>query len=85
MILHEKTSGKTPDEKKLKELCACKRCPTFVECKETAFCLEAVGKSKCIKEQKGCLCPSCPVESMMGFRHALYCLKGSEKAQLGKK
>jgi hypothetical protein len=85
MVSHEKISGKTPDEKKLKDMCTCPRCPTFVECGAKAFCLESSAKSKCIKEQKGCLCPSCPVESLMGFRHAYYCIKGNEKAQLSKK
>jgi hypothetical protein len=83
---HEKKDlGKTSDEKKLKIMCVCAKCPTYVNCKELAFCLETVGKSKCIKDPKGCLCPSCPVESLMGFKHAYYCTKGSEKELISKK
>jgi len=77
-------ANKVPDEKKLREMCICPRCPTFVECGAKAFCLDSSQKSKCIKTPKGCLCPSCPVESLMGYRHAFYCLRGNEKTQLGK-
>jgi hypothetical protein len=74
------------DRKEAIKLCRCGLCPTYIECKEEiAFCLSTTGKSKCIKEEKGCLCPGCPVHEKMGFRHVYYCLRGNEKDQLAKK
>jgi len=58
--------------------CICKRCPSYVECGEKAgFCL--IGKSTCIKEKKGCICPDCPVTKKMGLRWGYYCTEGSAK------
>ncbi|MDD1758243.1 MAG: DUF2769 domain-containing protein [Methanotrichaceae archaeon] len=79
-----KLKDKLPDEKELKGTCICPNCPTYVDCDELAFCLESSSKSKCIRIEKGCLCPPCPVESLMGFRHGHYCTRGNEKTQLGK-
>ena len=70
------------DKKEAVKLCICMACPTYIECKEEiAFCLLITGKSKCIKVEKGCLCPSCPVHEKMGFKHIYYCTLGNEKAQ----
>jgi len=44
---------------------------------------KSFGKSKCIKEEKGCVCGGCPVTMKMGLKHGYYCTKGSEKEQLG--
>ncbi len=64
------------------KICICTSCPTYVECaEEWAFCLIESGKSKCIKDENGCICPGCPVQSKLGFSHEYYCTKGSEKAQ----
>ena len=74
------------DKKDAIKLCMCKVCPTYIECKEEiAFCLSTTGKSKCIKVEKGCLCPGCPVHEKMGFKHVYYCTQGNEKDQLAKK
>jgi hypothetical protein len=63
-------------------LCLCRMCPSFVACnEEIAFCLSATGKSACIREEKGCLCPGCPVLDEEGFRHVYYCTRGSETDQ----
>ncbi|MBS3163530.1 DUF2769 domain-containing protein [Candidatus Woesearchaeota archaeon] len=61
--------------------CICPECPSFVECRQLAFCFKKVGKSKCIKEEKGCLCPGCPVQAKMNFKHAYYCTRGCEEDQ----
>lgn len=81
-----KPKGKNPDEKKAKSLCFCPRCPTYVKCGagELAFCLGSVSKSRCIKQEKSCLCPICPVTPLLKLRHSYYCTRGSEKTQLGK-
>jgi len=67
--------------KEAKEKCNCPMCPSYVDCKERAFCFEEVGKSKYIKEEKGCLCPACPVQEKMDFSQVYYCTKGSNKKQ----
>lgn len=61
--------------------CICQRCPTWKDCgsKARAFCFN--GKSKCIKEQKGCLCGGCPVHEKFKFNHGYYCMRGSEASQ----
>ncbi len=71
------------DRKTATGLCLCPRCPTFVKCnEEIAFCLSPAGTSACIKTEKGCLCPGCPVQDSEGFTHVYYCIRGSEAAQL---
>jgi len=79
----------TPEEMEQKkkmaiEMCTCRACPSFKDCgEETAFCFPTIGKSKCITEEKGCICGSCPVTEKMGLKHGYYCIKGSEKEQSG--
>lgn len=68
--------------KKMEPLCVCPQCPSYVDCNESVvFCLAEKGKSKCIKEQKGCLCGGCMVEKQMKFEHIYYCVLGPEKEQ----
>ena len=67
-----------------KEMCTCPKCPTYTNCaknaKELLFC--NAGKSfMCISDEKGCICPTCPVAMEMGLKHKFFCTKGSEKAQ----
>jgi len=65
------------------KMCLCPGCPTWVECGEKGgFCLATIGKSKCIKVDKGCICGSCPVTQKLGLTHWKYCIMGSEKEQL---
>ena len=71
---------KTIEEKK--KMCICAQCPSYNECakvkNELLFCM--IGKSQeCIKEENGCICPTCPVTAAMGLKHGYYCTKGSEK------
>ena len=66
-------------------LCICRRCPTFAECGEKiAYCFTNAGKSKCIKQEKGCICGGCPVTSKFGLDYGYYCTRGSNKRQGGK-
>jgi hypothetical protein len=63
-------------------LCLCGMCPTYVDCREEiAWCLAPTGKSACIKDEQGCLCPGCPVLDAEGFQHVYYCTRGSETDQ----
>ncbi len=71
-------------EEKFKGMCNCPGCPTHNKCaknaKELLFCI--TGKSfMCISEDKGCICPSCPVAAEFGLKYKSFCLKGAEKAQ----
>ena len=62
-----------------KRLCACVRCPTFIGTSETAIFFCGIGKSSIITEEKGCLCPDCPVTEKMGLLNMYYCKLGSER------
>ncbi|HDS63563.1 MAG TPA: DUF2769 domain-containing protein [Methanofollis liminatans] len=65
-------------------MCICKTCPSWKECGEAGgFCFPLIGKSRCIDEEKGCICGGCPVYTEMGLSHIYYCLLGSEKEQSG--
>jgi len=71
------------ERKKGIELCICPMCPSYVTCEEeVAYCLAARGKSTCIKEEQGCLCPGCQVLEEEGFSHVYFCTRGSETEQL---
>jgi hypothetical protein len=61
--------------------CICERCPTYVKCGpgEKAFCFHEIGKSKCIKQEKGCICGGCPVKRRMKLKNFYFCTKGSEQ------
>jgi Protein of unknown function (DUF2769). len=64
--------------------CICRPCPTYNECMraddERLFCV--TGKSQaCTFDKKGCLCPSCPVRSLLNLTKAYYCVRGSEQEQ----
>ncbi|NYZ76973.1 DUF2769 domain-containing protein [Candidatus Micrarchaeota archaeon] len=66
-------------------LCLCPTCPSWVSCREKGgFCLPDVGRSKCIAEEKGCICGACRVTKMFALKHGYYCTRGSEKEQSGK-
>ncbi len=58
--------------------CICAMCPSYFDCGEAlAFCL--AGKSKCIRNEVGCICPGCPVQGAMGFDDFFYCTRGPAK------
>jgi len=64
--------------------CICVECPSYTDCaknsQEVFFC--GIGQSfTCISQDKGCICPTCPVTANLGLKYKDYCLKGSEKSQ----
>jgi hypothetical protein len=62
------------------EGCICGECPTYYSCGEKlAFCMPEGSQSQCIKIENGCLCPGCPVQDEMKFKHEFYCIKGNEQ------
>ena len=65
----------------VKEICKsfCGECPSYTNTGETDFGFCTIGESKIIKEEKGCLCPSCPVTSKMSLRWKYYCTRGSAR------
>ena len=68
----------------MKEVCKsyCGECPSYTGTGESlVFC--AMGRSSVISEEKGCLCPSCPVTEMMSLRWKFYCTRGSGREQAG--
>jgi len=70
------------DEKMVRRMCICKKCPTYNFCFEkVGFCHDAVGKSACIKKERGCICASCPVLKEFNMVHAYFCIRGSENKQ----
>ncbi len=44
---------------------------------ETMFC--AYGKSQCISDEKGCICPDCEVLEEYGLEKTYYCLENGGK------
>lgn len=66
----------------VKTMCICKTCKSYVpEEKEVGFCHSLVGKSKIITEEKGCVCPKCPVHMQMSLKNSYYCTRKSEIEQ----
>jgi hypothetical protein len=64
--------------------CICPRCPTYTPCaggaRERLYCV--VGRSpRCITEDLGCICPTCPVTEELGLKHLTFCLEGAEAEQ----
>lgn len=61
----------------------CPECPSYTGTGETelAFCTQ--GRSKIITEEKGCLCPGCPISRKLSMRWDYYCQKGSGMEQAG--
>jgi hypothetical protein len=65
-------------------ICVCKGCPSFMDCGEDiGYCFPTIGKSRCITEEKGCICGGCPVYAKLELKNAYYCTRGSEKEQAG--
>lgn len=86
----EAMSKMTPDQmqakiKELDKICICGKCPTYIGTGEKKLTFCAIGKSTMIKKDKGCLCPTCPVQKNLALRWDRYCLKGSGKEQSGMK
>jgi hypothetical protein len=66
------------------KICICGKCPSYKKCGEAwAFCLIESGKSKCITDENGCICPGCPVQLQSDFSNEYYCIRGSNQAISG--
>ena len=62
------------------DLCICKMCPSYFDCGEKiAYCMPKAAISKCIKIERGCVCPGCPVWESMHYQYDYYCTRGNEK------
>ena len=65
--------------------CICPKCPTYTNCakdaKEADFLFEREKSFMCITNEKGCICPDCPVTKEYGLKNKFFCMKGAEKAQ----
>lgn len=62
--------------------CICRSCPTYGHReKEVAFCHAFVGPAKAIKEEKGCICETCPFHQEMKLNYTYYCTRKSELEQ----
>ena len=67
------------DQNQAQDACTCRMCPTYYACGEKiAFCMPEARKSQCIKIESGCICPGCPVQEEMNFKHEFYCVRGNE-------
>ena len=70
---------KQESEEQVKYTCKdyCANCPSYKGTGETelAFCF--TGKSSIIKEEKGCLCSTCPIAKTMSLRWGYYCTRGT--------
>jgi len=66
-------------------LCICPNCPTYTDCakqkRELFFCSIGSARSAYIKEEKWCICESCPVTQLEGLTNIYYCIKGNENQQ----
>jgi len=83
--MDEMTPEQMEESKKMVvDACVCKTCPTYLDCSEAiGYCFPSIGRSKCIKEEKGCICGGCPITEKMGLKHSYYSTRGSEKEQSG--
>jgi hypothetical protein len=66
------------------KMCTCPSCPSYNDCAKTAMETMFCGKGMsfhCIREIKGCICPTCPVAKQMGLTHQAFCAMGNEKTQ----
>lgn len=72
------------DRDRLRQTCICPECPTYTPCagsaQERLYCV--LGRSpRCITEDLGCICPTCPVAEGLGLVHLTFCLEGAEAEQ----
>ncbi|RMF90209.1 MAG: DUF2769 domain-containing protein [Methanobacteriota archaeon] len=57
----------------------CGNCPSYTGTGETDYGFCATGKSSKITEEKGCLCPGCPITGAMSLRWQYYCTGGAAR------
>jgi len=80
MTLHDRRSF----TEQQKTLCTCGKCPSYNRCAresgESVYCI--TGKSsRCISEDCGCTCRTCPITTDLGLFYQDFCMKGSEAVQ----
>ncbi len=59
--------------------CSCSECPSYMGTGETRLTFCVVGRSSLIKEEKGCICPACPIQTKYGLKDQYYCTRGSTR------
>jgi len=69
----------------LTKMCVCGKCPSYIGTGEKKLLFCATEKSSIIKNEKGCICMTCPVTAKLGLRWAYYCTGGSGREQASKK
>ncbi len=83
-LIAQKPEGQKNKIMELRNMCMCPNCPTYTSCARSAeeklFCSTG-GSFRCIIEDKGCLCPECPVTDAMGLTHTRFCMNGDEFKQ----
>ena len=64
-------------------MCKCERCPSYPDCggdtEPMVFCRK--GKAPCRVILRGCVCTSCKVHEMYGFRREYYCIQGADTSK----
>jgi hypothetical protein len=66
--------------KDVEAFCICKKCSSFIACKEKiGYCHPKIGKSKCIKIERGCICGACPIHEKYMLKSGYYCTRGGDK------
>lgn len=66
----------------IKEACLCSSCPSFTGSAEKngeiLYCLLGMSFGR-IRDDRGCICPGCPIYIEHGMMKKDFCMKGSEK------
>lgn len=78
----------TKPEERLKmaeSACICRNCPTYKGLEKdddnVAYCSVLRGRSKNIKEEKGCTCGLCKISQQMKFVTLSFCTRGIDREQ----
>lgn len=84
----EELSKLSPSEmqakiKELDKMCICGVCPSYMGTREEKLTFCVIGKSTMIKEENGCICPGCPVQTELALKWEYYCTRGSGKELAG--
>jgi hypothetical protein len=84
----EELSKLSPSEmqakiKELDKMCICGVCPSYMGTGEEKLTFCVIGKSTMIKEENGCICPGCPVQTELALKWEYYCTRGSGKELAG--
>jgi hypothetical protein len=79
MAMSEEEMAKKVEE--VKSVCKnyCGNCPSYAGTGETDYGFCTTGKSSAITEEKGCLCPNCPITNAMSLRWGYYCTRGAAR------